>query len=135
MANAVERALLTRGRSRVAAARPERVSTPLLEALHAAGTRHIYADTADVEELRDLLTTQEGAIRWEVDGNTANQPLVRKVVERYLEAGEPRAWAQELGADRPNASRARLLPLLYAIVCGRVGNDIAGPSPPGATGR
>lgn len=118
-------AAVARGHSDAPAAGRELATTPLLAALQRAGTSHVYGDTADVEELAGLLETGDGALRREVDGNTANQPLVGKVVERYLDVGEPREWARELEAEQPGLSRAELLPLLYAIVCGRVGNDMA----------
>jgi transaldolase len=123
----IESAIVERGDRRQEPSRPRLAATPLLAALERAGTRHVYGDTADVEELRELIALEDGSIRREVDGNTANQPLVRKVVERYLDAGEPREWASELQARQPKLSqREELLPLLYAIVCGRVGNDMAG---------
>lgn len=117
-------AVITYGQSSRAEARPELVSSPLLAALRKAGTSHVYADTADTEELADLLSAGDKAIIAEIDGNTANQPLVRKVIERYLDRGEPATWAQALRARRPDLSADQLLPLLYAIVCGQVGNDI-----------
>lgn len=103
---------------------PKLVTSPLLGALREAGTSHVYADTADTEELGAILSAGEDTILAEVDGNTANQPLVRKVIERYLEDGDPAAWARELRARQSHLTDAELLPLLYAIVCGRVGNDI-----------
>jgi transaldolase len=99
--------------------------TPHLAALERAGTHHVYGDTADTDELGKLVALEGGAIRREIDGNTANQPLVNKVVERYLDTGAPRAWARALESRQPGLSRAEQLPLLYAIVCGRVGHDMA----------
>jgi transaldolase len=101
----------------------QRVSTPLLSALLAAGTEHVYADTADVEELAALVRTGDGSLRREVDGNTANQPLVQKVVARTLDAGDPRTWADAL-ADRSRHDRRDRSALLYAILCARIGNDL-----------
>lgn len=98
---------------------------PLVEALREAGTAHLYADTADVEELGALLETGDGRILAGIDGNTANQPLVAKVARRYLEAGNPASWAKELRRHRSDLSDRELLPLLYAILCGRLGNEIA----------
>ncbi len=116
----------------VALGRPEGASaeraplatSSLLAALRKAGTAHLYADTADREELRALLASEAGGIVREVDGNTANQPLVRKVVRRYLDAGEPAAWARELLARRDDLSGPDLVILLYGIVLGRIGSDI-----------
>lgn len=105
-------------------AHPELVTSPLLATLRKAGTSHVYADTADREELRELLSAGEEAILGEVDGNTANQPLVHKVIERYLNEGDLAAWARDLRAGRNDVPAENLLPLLYAIVCGRIGNDI-----------
>jgi hypothetical protein len=67
-----------------------------LAALQAAGTSHIYADTADTEELRELLVVETGDMLREVHGNTVNQPLVRKVVERYLKIEDAATWTQKL---------------------------------------
>jgi len=104
--------------------RPELVSSPVLAALREAGTRHVYADTADVEELRQTIEVGPGRILAEVDGNTANQPLVHRVVERYLDRGDPRGWARELAEAAPGLEPEIRLALLYAILCGRVGNDV-----------
>lgn len=125
MPSDLERLLLAHGRGEGEPSRPRLVATPLLRALRDAGTQHVYGDSADVQELGDTLSAGDRAVHREVDGNTANQPLVRKVAPRYLDAGEPRAWASDLGSHRPDSSRAELFPLLYAIVCGRVGNDMS----------
>lgn len=105
-------------------ARRQLTSTALLAALRAAGTAHIYADTADREELGALLSTGDGVILGEVDGNTANQPLVHKVIGRYLEGGDPETWARELRRRRGTLGNEEVGVLIYAIVCGRMGNDI-----------
>lgn len=106
-------------------ARFELVSSPLLAALRKAGTSRIYADTADPEELQELLSAGEGAMLAEVDGNTANQPLVHRVIERYLNEGDPKTWVRDLRTRRDNdIPTEELLASLYAIVCGRIGNDI-----------
>ena len=47
----LEQALASRAPARTEPAGTRLVSTPLLAALRAAGTRHVYGDTADVEEL------------------------------------------------------------------------------------
>ncbi|HKJ93830.1 MAG TPA: transaldolase family protein [Longimicrobiales bacterium] len=98
--------------------------TPLFQAMLQAGTRHIYADTADVEELRSTIGTDDDAIRAEVDGNTANQPLVHRVVDRILEAGDAEGWLEALEEAPGEASFEELAPWLYAVVCGRVGGGI-----------
>nr|MBA3965980.1 transaldolase [Nitrospirales bacterium] len=60
-----------------------------------------------------------------VDGNTANQPLVKKVIAAYLEKGDPSGWVEELRSFRKGLPLQDVLPLLYAIVCGRIGNDFS----------
>jgi len=121
-----DRTVVAFGRS-AAAPRPRRLeSSPLLAAVRSAGTRHIYADTADIAELEGVIGTASGGLLAEVDGNTANQPLVRKVIARYLDAADPAQWAREILSQNPRLSDAELKPLLYAIVCGRIGNDICG---------
>lgn len=112
------------GKSGASQATPKLTSSPALAALRAAGTKHVYADTADVEEVRKLVATADGAIVQEVDGSTANQPLVRKVIARYIDSVDVRAWAQELRKVMPNATAAQLLPPIYASLCGRTGNDV-----------
>lgn len=112
------------GRTAVEPAQPSQVETPLFQALVGAGTRHVYADTADVEELRRTIVTDGDAIRAEVDGNTANQPLVHKVVDRVLDRGEPQQWFDALREARGDLPFQKLAPWLYAVVCGHVGGDI-----------
>jgi len=112
------------GRPAGGAAQPRLDSSALLAAVCKVGTKHIYADTADVVELGSLIASPDGGVLKEVDGNTANQPLVHKVIARYLERGEPAAWARQLRAMRPNLTPDELNTLLYAIICGRIGNDV-----------
>lgn len=105
---------------------PERVtlaSHPMLAALRRAGSRHVYGDTASTRELGELLAHGPGGLVQEIDGNTANQPLVAKVLDEALAAGDLRAWADALRRQRPELSDETLLPYLYAIVCGRLGTD------------
>src|SRR5262245_4728694 len=75
-------------------------SSPLLAALKRAGTAHVYADTADTDEVRTSLMSEGGDLALEVDGSTANQPLVQKVISRYLEQVEIQKHAQELRASQ-----------------------------------
>jgi transaldolase len=99
-------------------------SSPLLAALQRAGTSHVYADTADTDEVRTSLMSESGDLALEVDGSTANQPLVQKVIDRYLDQVEIATYAQalrDLGAD---LARPEPTALLYAIVCARIGNDL-----------
>jgi hypothetical protein len=74
---------------------------------------HIYADTADTQELSDLLATDHGAIWEEVDGNTANQPLVKKVLAKYLDEGDLAQVVEELRSFQKGRPLQDLLPLLY----------------------
>jgi len=111
--------LIECARSERAPLRRPRVASPYLAALGEAGTAHVYADTADVDELLGLITVSGGVLA-EIDGNTANQPLVRKVVSRYLDERFVRC-AEEL---RATPAAGPWIPLLYAVVCGRIGNDV-----------
>lgn len=76
----------------------EFVSHPLLKALKDAGTKHIYTDTADQTEMLDLLLSEEtdDTIRLfgEIDGNTTNQPLIDRVLNRYIDAESEDGLAQ-----------------------------------------
>lgn len=99
---------------------PARGRAPLLAALRRAGTRHIYADSADPAEIAGL--SGPGGFPEELDGNTANQPLVHEVLERILDAGDPGAWLRELEARREKLLGQELLISMYTIVCGLVGN-------------
>jgi transaldolase len=101
----------------------ELISSPLLAALRAAGTSHIYADTADYRDLENLLSVADGKLIAEVDGNTANQPLVRKVIGDYLDEANLNGWAEALRRRREEITQPELSVTIYAIVCGRVGND------------
>jgi hypothetical protein len=80
----LEAAMVVCGRGPDVPERVKLVSSALLTALQRTGTAHLYADTADVEELRPLLAVVGGGILAEVDGNTVNQPLAHRVLERYL---------------------------------------------------
>jgi len=106
-------------------ANPHLIPHPLLQTLKDTGTSHVYADTADTEELRGILETTGGAIWAEVDGNTANQPLVKKVIETYLDEEHPSEWVQALRSSQQELEPKNVLPLMYAIVCGRIGNHFS----------
>jgi transaldolase len=100
------------------------VRSPRLAALKSAGTRHVYADTADVEELAVLLTADDdGALIAEVDGNTVNQPLVAVVVDRYLATPDFQRCAAVL-REQAGLTPGDLPVLLYTILCGQIGHDI-----------
>ena len=119
----LEEALMTCGRGQVAQQPVRLVSSPLLAALRRTGTAHVYADTADSEELRRLLAVVGGGILEEVDGNTVNQPLARQVLERYMVSDRLAACTEELRRHRRGASGAALLPYVYTMVSGWIGND------------
>jgi transaldolase len=121
--SSLEEALVTCGRGQAAKERVRLVSSTLLAALRRTGTAHVYADTADRDELRRLLAVAGGGILAEVDGNTVNQPLARQVLDRYLAGNRLAACAQELRRHRPGASSAALLPHLYTMVSGWIGTD------------
>jgi len=99
------------------------ISSPLLSALRKAGTSHIYADTADRTELSDLVDTGGSRILQEIDGNTANQPLVHKVLARYIAESDLKSRGEALRRLLPNLSKSKLHAILYAMICGRIGND------------
>ncbi|MDZ7267505.1 MAG: transaldolase family protein [candidate division KSB1 bacterium] len=105
-------------------------SHPLLAALKAAGTRHIYTDTADKTELDDLLVAGETEKHLtfveEIDGNTTNQALVDKVLPQYFEergAANLTKWARELQRAQPALGLTEIVPLLYTIINGRLGRQ------------
>jgi transaldolase len=121
----LEETLVTCGRRQAAQERVSLVSSAPLAALRRTGTAHVYADTADRDELRRLLAVTGGGILAEVDGNTVNQPLARKVLDRYLAGGRLETCAQELRRHRQDTPPAALLPQLYTMVSGWIGNDFA----------
>ena len=98
--------------------------SPLLAALKKVGTAHIYADTASQEELEKVLTIRPQTILEGIDGNTVNQPLMAKVLKPYLERTDLSQWGQLLREQGQTLSQQELLPLLYTIVCGRIGTEI-----------
>jgi transaldolase len=120
----LEDALVTCGRGQAAQQQVRLVSSPPLAALRRTGTAHVYADTADSEELRRLLAVAGGGILAEVDGNTVNQPLARQVLDRYLAGDRLAVCAQELRRHRPGATGAALVPYIYTMVSGWIGNDL-----------
>lgn len=99
------------------------VSSPLLAALQNAGTVHVYGDTADGDELGPVLSAPGGALVSEVDGNTVNQPLVRRVLDRYLAGHRLRQCAAEL-TRRQAVSPSDLTPYLYTVLSSWIGHDV-----------
>jgi transaldolase len=76
---------------------PRRIlSSDKLSAIKRAGTSHIYADTADYTEIEELPDHAGNTVYREIDGNTVNQPLVHKVIDRYL-AQLPQLEGSDLG--------------------------------------
>jgi transaldolase len=120
-----EAAMMICGRGPDVPERVKLVPSALLTALRRTGTAHLYADTADVEELRPLLAVAGGGILAEVDGNTVNQPLAHRVLERYLADDRIVTCAHELRRHRPGVPAAALLPYLYTMISGWIGNDVA----------
>jgi transaldolase len=124
----LEPVVLAHGRGEGTPRRARLEPTPLLRALRSAGTEHVYGDSADVEELAGVLRVAgDGAgpsLRAEVDGNTANQPLVARALARVLDDGDPRSWARDLLRAAPDLPREALHELLYTILCCRLGNGI-----------
>lgn len=120
----LEEALITCGRGHAAQEQVRLVSSPPLAALRRTGTTHVYADTADREELRRLLAVDGGGIIAEVDGNTVNQPLARQVLDRYLAGDRLAACAQKFRRHRPGAAGTALLPHIYTVVSAWIGNDL-----------
>ncbi len=109
----------------------EFVSHPLARALKLCGTAHLYTDTADPEELHDLLVQEEDAenihLYAEVDGNTTNQPLVIKVLDRFLGGDHTNnmlAWVETLQKEKPNLSIEEACMLVYSIINGRLGLEV-----------
>ena len=121
----LEEVLVTCGRGRGAPERVRLVSSPLLAALRRTGTAHVYADTADRDELRQLLAFAGGdSSLGEIDGNTVNQPLARRVLKHYLADDQLATCAEDLRRHRQGASNAAVLPYLYTMVSGWIGNDL-----------
>jgi transaldolase len=85
----------------------------------------VYADTADAEELRRVIAVAGGGILAEIDGNTVNQPLARRVLERYLTDDRIAASARDLREHWRGVPAAALLPHLYTLVSGWIGKDLA----------
>ena len=107
------------------------VSHPLARAVKNCGTAHIYTDTADQEEMYDLLVQKEDAesisLYAEIDGNTTNQPLVVKVLNRFLRGDEGDnmfAWIEALQEERPALPIEEATMLIYSIINGRLGLEV-----------
>ncbi|MGQ0793293.1 MAG: transaldolase family protein [Deltaproteobacteria bacterium] len=104
------------------------VSHPLLSALRDCGTAHIYADTADREELHDLAVHTEDddgvKLYTEIDGNTTNQPLIMKVLGRFFGGGDGDnivSWTRALLEEKPDLTVDEAAALIYSIINGRLG--------------
>ncbi len=124
--------LIRMAQGRVAWSKPVRwVVQPLLKAVRDCGTVHVYADTADPVELQDLLVAQadDEAVHMygEIDGNTTNQPLIEKVLNRLLSADETDgviAWARRLREADPDLSLEETTVLVYSILNGRLAWEV-----------
>lgn len=120
----LEETLVKCGREPIAPEPVRLAPSALLSALRRAGTTHLYADTADHEELRRALAVGGGGIVAEVDGNTVNQPLARQVLGRYIAGDRLAACAKALRQHRPDASDPAIVPYIYTMVSGWIGNDV-----------
>jgi transaldolase len=98
-------------------------SSPTLDALIKSGTSRIYADTADRQEIADLLEERNGELYREVDGNTVNQPLVHRVIAHYLSNDEFHKRVKQIRRKDLHLSTAEFALVLYTIICGRIAND------------
>jgi transaldolase len=119
-----EETILAWGRQSVPVEPRGLVSSSLLTSLREAGTSHIYADTADHEELEAVATAPGGRLVQEIDGATVNQPLVHRVLERYLAGDRVSRSARDLQLNCSGLPHATRLPLFYTIVCGWIGNQL-----------
>jgi transaldolase len=106
-------------------------SNPLARAVKNCGTTHFYTDTADRKELQDLLVAEESDqdifLYEEVDGNTTNQPLVIKVLDRFLgqdSVDNVATWINRLQKEKPELSVEEAAVLIYSIINGRLGLDV-----------
>jgi transaldolase len=106
-------------------------SNPLARAVKNCGTAHFYTDTADREELQDLLVAEENDqdifLYEEVDGNTTNQPLVVKVLDRFLSqdsADNVATWIKRLQKEKPELSVEEATVLIYSIINARLGLEV-----------
>lgn len=118
--HAFDDAVVALGTDAEPAITPSLASSPHLHALRRAGTSHVYADTASPLELEEVLARVDGRVIAEVDGNTVNQPLVRRVLEQILDDAHPTEWAETLVRHEPDLSAVGAMPFLYAVVCGRI---------------
>jgi len=119
----LEDTIVSFGQSQKDILTPTFISAPILAALKTTGTSHIYADTADSEELREILEGEHKTIIEEIDGNTINQPLVKHVLTRYLQQNLSGSWPHEL-VSILESSLQKYVPIVYTTVCGRIGNDL-----------
>ncbi|MGI8638505.1 MAG: transaldolase family protein [Pyrinomonadaceae bacterium] len=109
----------------------EFASHPLLKALKEAGTKHIYTDTADQTEMLDLLLSEEtdDTIRLfgEIDGNTTNQPLIDRVLNRYIDAESEDGlvnWVKSIQRYKRDLTIEDAVILVYSIINGRLGLEV-----------
>ncbi len=124
--------LMVNGARRKARAKDVRlISHPLLRALAESGTAHIYADTADIDELSALVVEGETSdavyLYSEIDGNTTNQALFRKVFERYLDnedGNNVASWLGHLRLEKPSLTREEATIALYSIINARLGLEV-----------
>ncbi|GKS58095.1 hypothetical protein YTPLAS18_16220 [Nitrospira sp.] len=101
---------------------PKLISHPMLDALRDAGAVHVYADSANVQELADLLYADRGSLFSGVDGNTINQPLAHKVIAEYLSRMDQGMCADEFGSGN-RSGELRDPARCYAVLCSKMAND------------
>ncbi len=102
-------------------------------ALRRLGTMHLYADTADPEELHQVLRASEDertvVYYEEVDGNTTNQPLIEKVFDRLLETEGPgtvQGWIATLRQANADRHVQEATVAVYSILNARLAWEVIG---------
>jgi hypothetical protein len=109
---------------------PKLIPYPCLNALRRLGTKKIYADTADIGELKGAISIDESSIYSDVDGNTINQPLVHNVIREYLDQWDPQACSDRFGFSvnkpatleqtaRCSAPRLETILIIFSPAAGR----------------
>lgn len=123
--------LMTAGAKEEPVRRIRLTSHPLTRALKRCGTVHIYADTADIAEIEDVAvegrTSDSVYLYSEIDGNTTNQALMRKVFDHYVELGDEdnvANWVRLLLTARPSLSLDEAVVTVYSIINARLGLEL-----------
>ncbi len=107
-----------------AGSQPRRfASNPSLAALRRAGTKHIYAASADTKEI-DTLVNRDGRTVQEINGSTSNQRLLRQVVDGHLTGGAVAEYAKRLRLIDSTLTADETVGLIYTILNGCIANNI-----------